>query len=226
MSRAIGAFDDLADRARALAGRSQRTVLGIAGTPGAGKTTLAVALVAALADLGQGVVVHVPMDGFHLADVELARLGRLGRKGAPDTFDVDGYAALLRRLRSDGLTQTVYAPAFDRDVEQPVAGSIAVPPVCRLVVSEGNYLLLDRPQWRAARAEFAEIWWCEVEANERRRRLVKRHVRFGKSEGAARSWVLATDEPNARLAETDAAQSNLRVLPSAIPDPGRLASEP
>ena len=226
MTLDVEAFDLVVDRARALAGRPRRTVLGIAGTPGAGKTTLALAVVAALADLGEGVVTHVPMDGFHLADVELARLGRSGRKGAPDTFDVDGYAALLRRLRTDGLAQTVYAPAFDRTVEQPVAGSIPVLPACRLVVSEGNYLLLDAPRWVAARAELAEVWWCDVDPDERRRRLVARHVLFGKSEAAARSWILATDEPNIRLVEVAAGEADVRVLPGAVPEPDRTVPEP
>ena len=97
-------FDDLVARARGLVAPGRRAVLGIVGSPGAGKSTLAEALLAALrADPPPGAgadwVAHVPMDGYHLADVELERLGLRHAKGAPDTFDAGGYAALLARLR-------------------------------------------------------------------------------------------------------------------------------
>lgn len=194
-------LDALVDRARRLAHRDGRAVLGIAGAPGAGKTTLALAVVAALEAERPGTAVHVPMDGFHLADVELDRLGRRDRKGAPDTFDPAGYAALLRRLRAapDREAGPVYAPAFDREIEQPVAGSVPVHPDCRLVVSEGNYLLVDTPGWQAVRAAFDEVWFHETDEALRVERLVARHIRFGKTPDAARSWVQHTDEPNARL---------------------------
>ncbi|MEJ2868654.1 nucleoside/nucleotide kinase family protein [Actinomycetospora sp. OC33-EN08] len=190
----------------------RRALLGIAGAPGAGKTTLALALVEALGPEA----VHVPMDGFHLADVELERLGRRDRKGAPDTFDADGYAALLGRLRGPlsaccpgSLSGTVYAPAFDREIEQPIAGSIPVPSTCRLVVSEGNYLLLDDPAWRAVRARFDEVWFHETDEVARRERLVGRHVRFGKTRDEAVAWVEAVDEPNARLIEATRSRADL-----------------
>ena len=197
-------LDGLVARARRLAHRDGRAVLGIAGAPGAGKTTLAIAVVAALEAESPGTAVHVPMDGFHLADVELERLGRRDRKGAADTFDPGSYAALLRRLRAAPGHEAgpVYAPAFDREIEQPVAGSIPVHPGCRLVVSEGNYLLVDTPEWRAVRATFDEVWFHETDEALRRERLVARHVRFGKTPEAARAWVERTDEPNARLVET------------------------
>ena len=131
-------------RVEALLARERRVILGITGPPGVGKTRLAELIASTFDD-----AVHVPMDGFHLADVELRRLGRLNRKGAMDTFDGDGYRALLERIRATP-THTVYAPAFDRDIEQPIAGSIAVPPEVRLVVTEGNYLLDDEPPWPSA----------------------------------------------------------------------------
>nr|WP_211214562.1 nucleoside/nucleotide kinase family protein [Actinomycetospora chiangmaiensis] len=183
-----------------------RALLGIAGAPGAGKTTLALALVEALGSDA----VHVPMDGFHLADVELERLGRRDRKGAPDTFDAGGYAALLGRLR-DPASGTVYAPAFDREIEQPIAGSIPVPSSCRLVVSEGNYLLVDDPAWRAVRARFDEVWFHGTDEVLRRSRLVERHVRFGKTRDEAVAWVEAVDEPNARLIEATRPHADLVV---------------
>lgn len=201
--------DDLLDRVARLAADRPRVLLGIAGAPAAGKSTLAAWLVDRLTARGLPAV-GVPMDGFHLADAALDALGRRDRKGAVDTFDGHGYLALLHRLRTEQDT-TVYAPAFERDLEQPLAGSIAVPPGTRVVVSEGNYLLLDRPPWPDVRAAFAEVWYVGLDDGPRRARLLDRHVRFGKDPDAARAWVDAVDEPNARLIATGAGRADLRI---------------
>lgn len=176
-----------------------RAVLGVCGVPGAGKSTLAEALVREVARrYGPGSVAQVPMDGYHLADVQLERLGMRERKGAPETFDALGYAALLRRLREDA-DRDVYAPGFERTLEQPIAGAVLVPGSARLVVTEGNYLLLERPEWQEARAALDEVWFVDGDDEVRIRRLVVRHVAFGKSPAEATAWVEAVDEPNARL---------------------------
>ena len=176
-----------------------RAVLGVCGVPGAGKSTLAEALVREVARRhGAGSVAQVPMDGYHLADVQLERLGLRDRKGAPETFDALGYAALLRRLREDA-DRDVYAPGFERTLEQPIAGAVLVPGSARLVVTEGNYLLLERPEWEEARAAVDEVWFVDGDDEVRIRRLVARHVAFGKSPTEAAAWVEAVDEPNARL---------------------------
>ncbi|WP_418953288.1 nucleoside/nucleotide kinase family protein [Streptomyces viridochromogenes] len=188
-------FDRLVARARALAEPGGRRVLGLAGAPGAGKSTLAGRLVARL----DGLAALVPMDGFHLAQAELERLGRAGRKGAPDTFDAAGYTALLARLRAPVPGTTVYAPAFDRALEEPVAGSIAVPPDVPLVVTEGNYLLHDEGPWAAVLPLLDEAWYLDLDARRRIPRLVERHVRFGKDRDLAERWVRESDEANARL---------------------------
>ncbi|MEU6227703.1 nucleoside/nucleotide kinase family protein [Streptomyces sp. NPDC047042] len=192
-------FDDLLGRARALVRGDRRAVLGIAGSPGSGKTTLAERLVRALNGDGSPWVAHVPMDGFHLADVELERLGLRDRKGAPDTFDAAGYAALLRRLRESGDAEIVYAPGFERVLEQPVAGAIPVFPSARLVVTEGNYLLLTEGSWARVRAQLDEVWFCALDEDERVRRLVARHEEFGKDPDTALAWVRGTDQRNADL---------------------------
>ncbi len=197
-------FDQLVDRARSLVAGGRRAVLGLTGAPGAGKTTLAQELVTALASVPPAGlppyewVVHVPMDGFHLADVELDRLQRRDRKGAPDTFDALGYAALLRRLHED-VDEMIYAPGFERTLEQPIAGTIGVPRAARLVVTEGNYLLMDTDGWAAVRAMLDQVWYVDLDPAERLRRLVDRHRRFGKDEQSALAWATGTDERNAAV---------------------------
>ncbi|MFC7819664.1 nucleoside/nucleotide kinase family protein [Streptomyces sp. NPDC057367] len=216
-------FDDLLARARALPRGGRRAILGIAGSPGAGKSTLAERLVRELNGAGTPWAAHVPMDGFHLADAELDRLGRRDRKGAPDTFDAAGYAALLGRLReeaedggaADG--DVVYAPAFERVLEQPVAGAVPVPPSARLVVTEGNYLLLGTGAWARVRARLDEVWFCELAQAERVRRLVARHERFGKSHEDAVAWVRGGDERNAELVAATRDRADLVVPEGAMP---------
>ncbi|OUM04339.1 nucleoside/nucleotide kinase family protein [Variovorax sp. JS1663] len=178
----------------ALLADGQRKLLGLVGAPGAGKSTLAQALVQALPGRAQ----VVPMDGFHLAQAELQRLGRAERKGAPDTFDSAGYAALLRRLREQRAGETVYAPEFRREIEEPISGAIAVLPQTQLVITEGNYLLLDEGPWAEAAPLLDEVWYVEVDDALRLERLVRRHQQFGRSREQALAWVAQTDEPNAR----------------------------
>ncbi|MCT7355914.1 nucleoside/nucleotide kinase family protein [Streptomyces sp. 15-116A] len=212
-------FDDLLSRARALPRGGRRAILGIAGSPGSGKSTLAERVVRELNGDGEPWVAHVPMDGFHLADVELDRLGRRDRKGAPDTFDAAGYAALLTRLREETYGDIVYAPGFERVLEQPIAGAVPVPPTARLVVTEGNYLLLDTGAWARVRSCLDEVWFCELDESERLRRLIARHEEFGKTHEEAVAWVMRSDQRNAELvaATRDRADLVVPVLDSWEP---------
>ena len=209
-------FDSLVERARRLVTDGRRAVLGIVGAPGAGKTTLAEELVAAVAkDAPADWVVHVPMDGFHLADVELERLGNRDRKGAPDTFDALGYAALLRRLHED-TDEMIYAPGFERVIEQPIAGAIPVPRAARLIVSEGNYLLVDDDRWSRVRPLVTEAWYADLDQETRLQRLIARHRRFGKDQAAAVEWATGTDERNATVIAATRDRADLIVPASLI----------
>lgn len=197
----ITSEEELFARARALIERGGRQILGIAGPPGGGKSTVARAVVAALGEQAR----LVPMDGFHLAQPELVRLGRRDRMGAPDTFDSAGYAALLARLRGD--EPVVYAPEFRREIEEPIAGSIAVPRQTPLVVTEGNYLLL----WPDIKPLLDECWYVETDEELRVQRLIQRHIQFGKTPEYARAWVLRSDERNAEVVATTAQRADVLV---------------
>ncbi|MGY2085373.1 nucleoside/nucleotide kinase family protein [Blastococcus sp. SYSU DS0539] len=196
----------LVDRAAALAVAGTRRILGITGAPGAGKSTLCAAL---LDSLGARAAL-VGMDGFHYANVELGRLGRGDRKGAPDTFDVDGYVALLRRLRTPPAAP-VYAPLFDRALEEPIGSAVPVDPATPLVLTEGNYLLLEEHGWSAVRACLDEVWYLDVPPDVRERRLLRRRRSYGHEPQAAEDWVRSVDGRNGRIVETSRSRADLVV---------------
>ncbi|AGB22544.1 panthothenate kinase [Mycobacterium sp. JS623] len=200
--------EQLTRDAIALASDSSRAILGIAGSPGAGKSTLVDELLGRIRAIkGDDWVAHIPMDGFHLADAQLDRIGALARKGAPDTFDAAGYAHLLERVRRE-VDEPVYVPGFDRVLEQPLAAALVVLPSARLVVTEGNYLLLDDPQWVQARRAMDAVWFVASEETMRVERLVARHIQYGKSPHEARAWVATTDQRNSELVERTASKAD------------------
>jgi pantothenate kinase len=202
--------DEAIERARALASRGRRTLLGITGPPGGGKSTLAEAVARELGDRA----VLVGMDGFHLAQAELVRLGRRDRMGALDTFDGAGYVALLRRLRLAS-EEVVYAPEFRRSIEEPIAGAVAVPRDVPLVITEGNYLLVDEGPWASVRDLLDEAWYVVQDEDRRLELLIARHVEFGKEPDFAREWVMRSDQRNAELIETTRARADALVQISA-----------
>ena len=193
---AAGLHPGLIERVRELSSGG-RQLLGIVGPPGSGKSTLARMLEQASSGRAQ----TVPMDGYHLAQVELERLGRASRKGAPDTFDAHGYAAILKRLRQQAPGEIIYAPDFRREIEEPVAGALPVFAATPLIITEGNYLLLAEEPWGAVGALLDEVWYLQVDADLRRERLALRHQQFGRSREEALAWVCSTDEPNAHRIE-------------------------
>jgi pantothenate kinase len=194
----------LVERARTLIVPGERRLLGITGAPAAGKSTLAGSLVAALAPEA----VLVPMDGFHLAAAQLRRLGRLDRKGAPDTFDAAGYLALLHRLR-DRAEDVVYAPEFRREIEEPIAGAIAVPREVPLAITEGNYLLY----WNDVRELLDEVWFVDLEEPTRLARLIDRHMAYGRTRAEAEQRTYGSDQRNAELIMATRMNADLIVGP-------------
>lgn len=200
---------ELVERARAFAAADRRTLLGVTGAPGAGKSTLG----DEIRSWTRGVARVVGMDGFHICKARLAELGRLDRMGAIDTFDAAGLVTLLRRLRDPG-AEVVYAPEFRREIEEPIAGAVAIEPEARLVVIEGNYLLAAEEPWDQVRGLLDEVWYCEADEELRVANLIARHRTFGKSPEDARRWALGPDQRNAELIVRTRLRADLIVRPA------------
>lgn len=206
----LEALERLAARVRRDARSDGRYLLGVVGSPGGGKTTLATGLVERLNARDPGIAASLPMDGFHLANSTLDRLGIHDRKGAIDTFDGWGFLALLDRVRSE-TEHTVFAPSFRRAVDEGVAGEIAIEPSARIVVVEGNYLLADTEPWSLVRERLDAAWFCSTPADEREARLIARHVRGGRTVAAATAWARDVDGTNALLIEVTRGRADLVV---------------
>lgn len=192
--RVVREVSELVSRVRLMSRPGSRIIIGITGEPGAGKTTLAAALVEQFPNRAK----LAGMDGFHLAQHELERLGRAERKGAADTFDSWGYLALLKRLKARD-EPVVYAPTFDRSLEEPIGSAVSIGRDIEIIFTEGNYLLLDTEGWREVAPLLDEIWYIEPDPDVRMRRLIERHISYGKSRQAAVSWAHGSDEHNAAL---------------------------
>ena len=181
--------------ARALAlPKGARRLVALAGPPASGKSTRADTLAARLTAAGRPAAV-VPMDGFHLDNRILDARGLRARKGAPETFDLRGFARLMAELKAGG--EVIY-PVFDRDLDLAIAGAGLVEPDCDLVVVEGNYLLFDEPGWRDLRGLWDLAVYLDVADDVLRERLTERWITHGLSAVDARARADANDLPNAR----------------------------
>jgi pantothenate kinase len=208
MSIQINSLEEALERAIYLTqNRDTRTIIGIVGKPGAGKSSLSSYL---LRKLPKETSVLVPMDGYHLSNTQLALLGRSHRKGAPDTFDSHGYADLLQKIKRIH-TQDIYFPIFHREIEESIAAEGVINPHTSLVLTEGNYLLLSQDGWSRVGPSLTECWFVDVDNDRRMARLVARHIKFGKSAEEAHAWAHGTDQRNAELIETTRASADVIV---------------
>ncbi|CAB4542435.1 MAG: nucleoside/nucleotide kinase family protein [Actinobacteria bacterium] len=195
----------LVELAREIAEKGIRTLLGVTGAPGAGKSTVTSAIVSAL---GPELAVIAPMDGFHMVNSKLHDLNRRDRKGAPDTFEVDAFVGLLEQLKFQR-DEIIYAPDFDRVLDAPVEAAIAIPRSVPLVITEGNYLLHNHGGWERVAPLLSHSWFVHIDDEIRQERLIKRHMSFGMSHAEAIAWTMGSDERNAIGVREDVMRADL-----------------
>jgi len=195
----IKTIEDALKRLKSLnEGTNERIIIGIVGKPGAGKSTLTSFL---LENLVAEKAVLVPMDGYHLSNKLLAEYEKADRKGAFDTFDARGYSELLKRIKFD-LTSDIYFPIFHREIEESIVAEGVVLKDCKVVLTEGNYLLLDKNGWQDVKSLLTESWYIQVDDDLRRERLMARSIRYGRTPEIAYKWTHGSDEVNAKVVET------------------------
>lgn len=206
MAIELNSIDEALSRIKDLALKhSGRFIIGIVGKPGAGKSTLTSHLIE---NLPKDSVSLVPMDGYHLSNLQLKNLGLSDRKGAFNTFDSNGYVSLLKRINTE-TDQDIYYPVFHREIEESYAADGVVLANTKIVLTEGNYLLFDKAGWEKVAAELTEIWYININDNLRIERLVKRHEFYGKDKESAFNWATGTDEINAKIVESTAARADV-----------------
>jgi pantothenate kinase len=186
---------------------NKRIIIGIVGKPGAGKSTFAAELIKNLTDLNPTLV---PMDGYHLSNKQLKKLNLEDKKGAPNTFDVLGFTNLLQRINTE-ISTDVYFPVFHREIEESYSADAVVTKDTKIVITEGNYLLVNEGGWERVAGELVETWYLKVDEDLRLERLIKRHKEFGKDQKSAESWAKGSDEINAKIVESTASRANVIV---------------
>ncbi len=183
-----------------LEGSSPRTIIGIVGKPGAGKSTVVAEI---QNQFESNDVAIIPMDGYHLSNEELIELGRRNRKGAPDTFDVSAFVSLLRSVRNE-INKNHTFPIFHREIEASKEGEGLVPAGAKVVVVEGNYLFSQEYGWHEVFPLLDQSWFISIDDEIRMRRLIARHIAYGKTAQEAEEWSRGSDEMNARFIEKSA----------------------
>ncbi|PJN22900.1 hypothetical protein [Kitasatospora sp. CB02891] len=200
-----------------------RALLGLAGPPAAGKSTLARLLIDEVnRHEGPDTATYLPLDGFHLSNAQLDRLGLRSRKGAPETFDAFGYLALVQRVATDRF-HDIYVPDFDRTLDEPVAARHLIRPCTRLVITEGNYLASPATPWANARALLRELWYVDADHTTRDARLLTRHTAGGQDHPTARRRIDSNDQPNAAQVEATRTACDWVVRPEAFAPAHRSA---
>lgn len=185
-----------------------RVVIGITGKPGAGKSTVTSKLKETIP--GERTVI-LSQDGYHLSNLQLESLGRSNFKGAPDTFDSEGFSKILFRVKSE-LKNNIYFPVFHREIEESISAEGLITEKTNVVLVEGNYLLFETHGWGEVAKHLDEIWYLQVDDDLRLSRLVARHIEFGKNPQVAVAWAHGSDEANARLIEKARDKANAFLL--------------
>ena len=190
-----------------LEGQNPRTLIGIVGKPGAGKSTVVEEI---QKRFDSNTVSIIPMDGFHLSNEELVKLDRRERKGAPDTFDVESFTSLIKRVKINHNIDHKF-PIFHREIEASIADEGAVPKESRVIVIEGNYLFSTDHNWDGIYSLLDHTWFIEIDDEVRIERLIARHVRYGKTPEEAEAWSRGSDETNARFIGLTANRAENRI---------------
>lgn len=198
--------------------KTDRVVIGLAGLPGSGKTTITQNWESQINLLTrEGAAKALSMDGFHLTKAQLCQMPdpekAFARRGAHWTFDAVGFNQKIRELKAAGLQDSVYWPAFEHEIGDPIEDAIEVPPSCCIVLVEGLYLLYRKGEWQALDGAFDEIWYLDTPMKTSIARLIARHQQaWNFTEAQARNRVESSDYKNALLVESTRAQADRFVL--------------
>ena len=192
-----------------LESQGPRSIIGIVGKPGAGKSTVVLEIEKKFTP---NEVSIIPMDGYHLSNEALIELGRRDRKGAPDTFDTAAFISLITKVKNSPQLDHRF-PIFHREIEASVEDEGLVPTSAKIIVIEGNYLFSDEHNWSGVFPLLDHTWYIEIDDEIRMQRLIARHIKYGKTPAAAEAWSRGSDEANARFIEKTShkAENKIRI---------------